>query len=265
MISSGLKGIQLTIDSSLGTSDRKRLLIQAIVKNLCARSPDSWVRIDATYAAVGSSAELSIGVDMPDGPYDGIAGPIGFPKAIQDLRDLMYVPGEGTWFTLNLIVESSSNYSTDFNYERPPANMINRSDLEEDLIIYPRNNIPRWIQDVISGGEVDRNHLLAEPAHPDPSGVRYMKLVRVLSRGNRPDLALIEFREYEGEWFESRKIQTFGDGRVELAGGFVCTDSTYLDEEPVINVESILRMADFRVEEISPEEFQQEWIAEGGW
>ncbi|WP_306363120.1 hypothetical protein [Nocardia sp. CC227C] len=67
-------------------------LIAEIIDHVRAKAPHDWRQIDLIYIAVGRSIEMKIGVDTAEGPIPGIGGPIGIPRAVDELRDLILQP-----------------------------------------------------------------------------------------------------------------------------------------------------------------------------
>ncbi|MFE3100276.1 DUF6881 domain-containing protein [Nocardia tengchongensis] len=76
---------------------------------------------------------------------------------------------------------------------------------------------------------------------------------------------LITFSELFEDGTEYRKVQIFADGSVGIAGGFIDTEKTWLEEEPLPSVETISERPGFDAIRITPSEFQTEWLASGGW
>lgn len=137
---------------------------------------------------------------------------------------------------------------------------------EEDLRIYPRGDIPRWMRDEMSRDEsVERVDSMAESNAVESLVARYSKFERTAISGDKSSVILSELIEDEGEWFETRTIQKFRNGRVELAAGFARTDSTYLYEDPIDSFDDFLQSKGASAVEISSGVFQQEWLESGGW
>ncbi len=71
---------------------------------------------------------------------------------LADLRELMYRPDIGTWFDMELSIESGGDYIVRFERDRPPENPDNVPEFSDDIYaqdlkVYPRSagNIPEWL------------------------------------------------------------------------------------------------------------------------
>ncbi|MEV6067603.1 hypothetical protein AB0L82_13695 [Nocardia sp. NPDC052001] len=73
------------------------------------------------------------------------------------------------------------------------------------------------------------------------------------------------FVEIDSDGYESRKVECFHSGGVGFAGGFTETDSTQLSDDPIESIEQHWQGPDRTLEEISPQEFQVEWLIAGGF
>ncbi|MFD6356292.1 hypothetical protein ACFXO9_31710 [Nocardia tengchongensis] len=112
--------------------------------------PVDWTRIDLIYTLVGNAwtvvdeifdPELS-NLEMPLPAM--LDQPFAKPPPLQPLREMMYVPGEGTWFTMHLTIRSDGEVSTNFGYDQPQS--YAEEDVETDLRMYPRHTVPEWMQ-----------------------------------------------------------------------------------------------------------------------
>ncbi|WP_282777294.1 hypothetical protein [Nocardia sp. CC201C] len=288
LTSNGAKGVQLTMSSAGDASIERQRLMTEIIDHVRAQAPRNWRQIDLTYIAVGRAIEMKIGVDTADGPMPGIGGPIDIPRAVDQLRDLMYIPDKGTWFTMSVRISSSGDVSTKFGYSEPEEDTLAGFDLQEDLDIYPREEVPEWMRRLLSSQDSENLLSIQEPDVsaqsfaapnapavdravaaeiasrfiPDEVGMRYIKSVAQIPVLNEP--AMI-FREILENGFEHRKVEIYPDGRVGLAGGLIYTDLTSLEDDPIPSLDELDRAWGTFSAEISPVEFQTEWIASGGW
>ncbi|MFI9506960.1 DUF6881 domain-containing protein [Nocardia sp. NPDC052566] len=280
---------------------RQQELMVEVAENAVQRAPDNWVSIDLTYILVGRSMEFEVAVNTTDGPYMQL-GRIGFPDAVQQLRDLMYVPGQGTWFTMQLLINSAGEVSTVFGYERPEDEGLLGFDLEQDLQMYPRDVVPQWMLDEIAEtrrlvdengqfvgirptdlddsddadlGEMDgvleledlavdreRAVLLAADFTPMEPDMWYIKVVRESGSATEP---LTTFSEVRSDGRERRKVNVFQDGSTGFASISAYTDGTELDRTPILSADEISLRPGHEATKISPADFQVEWLVSGGW
>ncbi|MGX1809914.1 DUF6881 domain-containing protein [Nocardia sp. NPDC055321] len=209
---------------------------------------------------------------------------------VMRLRDHMYQPRRGTWFTMTLTSTSSGEISTSFDEDEdePPLAVWLGPSLEEDLARYPRDEVPVWVQDLLADirersaraeargplagadpippqgfAKVDRATAAAVASfEPLEAGMRYSKTTNLEPSADQP---AVVFRELLEDGHEYRKIEHYADGRIGLAGGFVETEFTWLDEEPVPSLRSLNSVPRLHAVEIAPVDFQNAWLAAGGW
>lgn len=95
-------------------------------------------------------AEDRLVIGEPDGTQRPAHAPIDLIDVIEILRDVMYQPGEGTWYSASVSVSRSRQVSADFNYDTEPHWETGISPIlyAQDVEKYPRDdaNIPGWLQ-----------------------------------------------------------------------------------------------------------------------
>lgn len=95
---------------------------------------------------------------------------------------------------------------------------------------------------------------------PEP-GMHYRKITTPATKGTDPVRIFVEIDDD----YESRKVEHFRSGGLGFASGLVETDPTAVSYDAVESIEQIAQRPGFTVEQISPEEFQVEWIVATGW
>ncbi|MFG1790410.1 DUF6881 domain-containing protein [Nocardia sp. NPDC049149] len=277
---------------------RQQMLIQRISGEMSTQAPLKRTEIRATYMAVGHTVELELEIDTVDGPYSGI--PNIFPsEAIGELRDIMYSQGRGTWSTMNIDVVADGGVSTSFDYDSRPASETPFGfALEDDLQMYPRDSVPRWILDDLnethrrhgyrdgqsvpgpaapSGSDVKRDNRVVDVENgltvsrdkaaemavdfvPEESGMRYMKVMRTNASDDDP---AIVFSEIDDDGYESRKVEIFVSGRSDFASVSMEGEPTWLATAPLPSADEVSLQPGCKGEDISAVEFQAEWFAAG--
>ncbi|WP_327143077.1 DUF6881 domain-containing protein [Nocardia sp. NBC_01327] len=274
---------------------RQQELIDLTVESLWQVAPVDWTEIEVTYKAAGASRRLNTQLRTMNGFSDKFDDPIFFPSSVLELRDLMYVPGLGTWFTFQLTISCTGDVITEFDYDMPDENSVAWMDFEGDLESYPRNTTPKWMKEAIERGqslrdgdensvevvdlqprssgtdmncisvggiEQERALMLASDFVPGDQSWRYIQVLSAL--GSRIEPILV-FSEILGGGFERRRIEFYRDGHVGLASRYRTTGGTSLDGDPIESASEISEEVGLTALEISAVEFQAEWIAAGGW
>ncbi|MFC5751676.1 DUF6881 domain-containing protein [Actinomadura rugatobispora] len=257
---------------------------------MASRAPLKWTRIDAVYMLAGNWFHRRIAIETETGPYDGFPPELVDTDSVHELRDVMYMPGAGTWFTMYLTITSDGDVSTSFDYDdRPSMKSPIGLALKADLERYPRSRIPQWMRDEIAEAE----RLIYERGYPSGSSapdataifpgqasecapqaidasavfspsdeMRYIRIDRTDDPASDP---VTIFCEIDEEGYENRKVEIFPDGRSDYAGGLEEGETTWLNDDPVPMVSEISRRPGFAACEITSAEFQVAWTTAGGF
>ncbi len=176
------------------------LILHWVSTKLLRGVPDNWARIDLKVTMASTVDDFVFTTVL----YDGTAAPHEMPlelrQAFVDIRDLLYEPGEGTWFSARFTMDPPDHYRVTFNFDVDPVwdPPIAPELYAKDLTAYSRSpeNIPAWLH--VRLGE-------APPAIP-PAGsyeehVRYTKHVSDQLKQTLPagwTYAQVQFREVGG-------------------------------------------------------------------
>lgn len=128
------------------------LLYQQISDAFRAAAPDGWTVGHVTYRCAGKTAEYQALATMPDGRKVGFGRiPRSLSEAFRALRDSMYQPGKGAWYTAIATLYRDGRFSLDLDYDHEPQwfTPTHPGHYVEDLEQYPRSeeNIPPWLRD----------------------------------------------------------------------------------------------------------------------
>ncbi|MGW0178115.1 DUF6881 domain-containing protein [Nocardia sp. NPDC003345] len=273
-------------------------LVQLVSRGIVNDAPPRWTRIEAVYIAAGNWIHRRLDIQTETGPYDGPPGTID-PEPIRKLREVMYTPGSGTWFTMYLTIESDGAVSTNFDYDsRPPVPARLGPVLVDDLRRYPRSVIPEWAEEDIAdwsnrspGGEIgeigsphpadavspesgssgttasrpdDNNQPVgaASPGSPTSGEIRYIRIDRTDNPAVEP---VTTYCEIDEDGFENRKVEIYPDEITDYAGGLVEGERTILSDDPVAPISVLSKQPGLRAREITAAEFQEAWTAAGGY
>jgi hypothetical protein len=211
------------VTSGLGPEQQEEVL-REIGQRLTGVLPPGWARATLTWSAVvggGALASLSavdgegrsVRSDLPD----GLGGPCG------RLKNGMYRPGAGTWFTMTFELSADGSYTAGFDYDGEPemAGYIPEHFLKE-VARFPRDpeHVPDWLAKVLDrvpnvyvGVYAESGERYAEEFGPDTREV-----AEAFGREGW-DVGPGEFRgefEFTADWVTLRTLSSHG--LVRLAG-----------------------------------------------
>ncbi|MFC5997809.1 hypothetical protein ACFP6A_03595 [Quadrisphaera sp. GCM10027208] len=127
------------------------LLYQQIFNAFRAAAPEGWTVGHITYLCAGKTAEYQALATMPDGRKVGFGRiPRTLSKAFRALRDSMYRPGRGTWYTATATLYPDGRFSLDVDYDHEPQwdSPTSPGHYVEDAEQYPRDekHTPDWLR-----------------------------------------------------------------------------------------------------------------------
>ncbi|MGW6423508.1 DUF6881 domain-containing protein [Nocardia sp. NPDC055053] len=274
-------------------------LLNDIAHDLMYCASNEWARLDATIVLIGDRAFLHLGFHSGMGEGSSPSIPVSLPVSARRLKEVMYVPGRGTWITLRISIESDGSIESVFEYdERPDLGEEIFRDLFRELDIYPRTLVPEWMvselgddlpsvgpvdvldsdsQDVPSAGmnsalgpsdlykpEMERDSalLLAQDFVPEEAGLVYFRIVRNYESERDP---VKVFLELDDERYEYRKVEVFPNGCVDSAMITCSGEYTQALDDPWPSISELeLDGRIIAIDSISPIEFQTEWLIANG-
>jgi hypothetical protein len=128
-------------------------ILQWVCGRLLDLAPPDAKRLDLK-ATLASSVEDFVYTTIL---ADGSAQPHELPREIHpafgDLRVLLYEPGQGTWFSVRLVVDPPSTFRVNFNFDVDPVwdPPIGPEALAKDLEDFPRDELPTWLHETLTG------------------------------------------------------------------------------------------------------------------
>jgi hypothetical protein len=150
-------------------ADRQRHLVETIRQELLAALPADCVRFDIKAYLVVGITHLTVHALTAQRTTVPVDVPTSIQTHLGELRDLMYVPGRGTWFSARLLLTADS-FGIVYNDWYDPAWWPGISPVAwvRDLEWFPRDpeHLPEWLRGYLreAGAPV--------PDHRAPSSVR---------------------------------------------------------------------------------------------
>lgn len=125
-------------------------LLQRIGGMLLDAAPDGFRRIDLLVRMVVAVQDSTLTVYMPDGSTPEVVPPEGLDAAFQEMRQVLYQPGRGAWFSARCVVNAPVRIDITYNFDHdplfdPPALA---ADFARDLQVFPRDEVytPDWLR-----------------------------------------------------------------------------------------------------------------------
>jgi len=136
---------------------------QEVADALTAAAPAGWSEIVLTVSATVLAYDFAATVRLADGRSGDIELPATVKRGFQELRELLYEPGRGTWFSARLVLRAGAAPGYSFNYDEDPKwwPPLAPTAFCRDLEAFPREeeHIPAWLAQVLGEGEaLEREH-----------------------------------------------------------------------------------------------------------
>lgn len=143
------------VEFSVPPMVRQGEIVQELSAQLPERVSGEWVSLAFVARSLSMYGQSKLHVGRPNGTQESALAPRSTDDLLEELRELMYRPGAGTWFsaTWTLTKDDADRVSADvsFNYDEepdwdPPIRPFNYAlDLED----FPRDeeHIPGWLRE----------------------------------------------------------------------------------------------------------------------
>ncbi|MDX3659120.1 TNT domain-containing protein [Streptomyces sp. ID05-26A] len=168
-------------DVDHGSTDAERgrryeELVQQIGIALLEAAPQGWVRLDLVATLASSVQDFGLRVLLDNGTAAPMEPPAEAADAFVALRELMYLPGRGAWFSARFMMSPPSEYHMYYNFQNDPVwdPPVPDEVLRKDLERFPRpeDKVPNWVRRRLGMPDL--------PPNTEPAGVGSM---RDLERG----------------------------------------------------------------------------------
>ncbi len=125
--------------------------IQDVARDLVAEAPEGWQKIVFTYAAIVGMSTSTFTSTLDNNETKADFPPIATNTKMRKLREDMYSPESGTWFTATVTVDNTGKYHTQFDYDSEPDfnRPLTAGAYQLDFEEYPRpsDQVPSWLRD----------------------------------------------------------------------------------------------------------------------
>ncbi len=143
-------------------------LTRQVGRSLLTVTGDGWQRVRAEYRSAGRHIEVDVYVTGPDGAERPVRPPQEVVEGLGRLRQGMYRPGRGTWFSAVYELQPPSAFSAEFEPDVEPRwrRVPPPIGFADELRFFPRadEHIPDWLRQRAGLPPVER------PAEQDASG-----------------------------------------------------------------------------------------------
>ncbi|MFE6610325.1 hypothetical protein [Amycolatopsis sp. NPDC057786] len=120
-------------------------------------APEGWRRIDLMCLANIDVHDLSLTVLLEDGSNPAVLIPDEVRQSLVRLRERMYEPDRGTWFSARVIIDPPGSIYVKYNYDWDPLwnPSIAIEGWARDLEAFPRDeaHIPDWLKTKLAEAE----------------------------------------------------------------------------------------------------------------
>ncbi|ACU40297.1 hypothetical protein KCV87_23495 [Actinosynnema pretiosum subsp. pretiosum] len=134
-----------------GAEERHRELVQVIGEALLGVAPEGFLRVDLVVRISVAARDLTATAYLADGRSLGLAVPEGVADAFAELRQLVHVPGRGTWFSARCAVNAPAEIHVGYNFDHDPKwdPEVPAAHHARDLEAFPRDEayLPDWLRD----------------------------------------------------------------------------------------------------------------------
>lgn len=138
---------------------------------LLTAAGQDWQRVRAEYRAAGRHVEADVFVTGPDGVERPVRPPQEVVEGFSRLKQGMYRPGRGTWFSAEYVLEPPSAFSAEFEPDVEPRwrRVPPPIGFTDELRFFPRSedNIPDWLRHR-AGLPPTQPDAAPEPGEPTP-------------------------------------------------------------------------------------------------
>ncbi|WP_158844599.1 hypothetical protein [Saccharothrix deserti] len=125
-------------------------LLQHIGGMLLDAAPEGFRRIDLLVRMTVAVQDAALKVYMPDGSTPEVVPSEGLNAAFQEMRQVLYQPGRGAWFSARCVVNAPARIDITYNFDHDPRfdPPVPAADFARDLQAFPRDEayIPDWLR-----------------------------------------------------------------------------------------------------------------------
>ncbi|MFF5987661.1 hypothetical protein [Prauserella flavalba] len=123
--------------------------IRRILARIEQEAPEGWRRIVFSVWALAAVVQTEFAVTMADGSTPDVS-PRSLEGEISALREEMYEPDRGTWFSARFVLTAGGRPEVSFNLDEDPAWVPDVPPwvFAHDLTVFPRSeeHVPGWLR-----------------------------------------------------------------------------------------------------------------------
>jgi hypothetical protein len=128
-----------------------------IAAALAAGAPAGWARIGLTVSATVLAYDYALELKLGDGRNGSMDVPAAAKSGFRELRERMYEPDRGTWFSATVELRAGAAPEFSFNFDDDPRwwPPLHPTAFSRDLDAFPRDDahIPSWLRELLDEGE----------------------------------------------------------------------------------------------------------------
>lgn len=113
-------------------------------------APREWRKLDLKVTMASTVDDFVFATVMYDGTVNPVEMPMEIRRAFVDMRELLYEPGLGTWFSVRFVMDPPDYYRVSFNFDVDPVwdPPVAPEVYAKDLEAFPRSeeNTPAWLR-----------------------------------------------------------------------------------------------------------------------
>lgn len=134
-----------------------------LVEALLATAPAGWGRIEVVVRATVLMYDFEAKARLANGAVAPIELSSDFVQGCQELRQEMYEPGRGTWFSMRVALDSQLGRQVDFNFDLDPLWEVppEPASYTRDVETFPRDeeHMPDWLRAAVELGQAEPDHV----------------------------------------------------------------------------------------------------------
>lgn len=145
-------------DITVSPMIRQGEIVSEIARDTVGKVGGSWVILTLIIKALAPYRQEATHITRPSGEIEQKLPPREISPLVRELREVMYRPGTGTWFTLTLTISDAGAVDAQFNcddepeWSRPTEPVFYLQDMER----FPRDeaHTPAWLVKQLELGRV---------------------------------------------------------------------------------------------------------------
>lgn len=134
---------------------------------LAGAAPAGWAKITLTVKATVIAYDYALEIRLADGRNASMSLPDEVKAGFRELREQLYEPERGTWFSAVLTLESGATARFSYEFDEDPKwwPELHPTAFSRDLAAFPRadERIPPWLRAQLDEGD----QLASEQEEPE--------------------------------------------------------------------------------------------------